>query len=141
MESHFFTFSPTSRQRYRVKHALIGNPTPHPPLSSSLVAPLCQCLVSCISVFLCRNSCNNILARGDKIQPPRYMHVPSSLVHLAQPYTMSLGTHNLLLRVCVRFVGPYLQEYRENTMNYIHIPFGGASSSNDALHCMQSNRG
>ena len=83
---------------------------PPPSLSSSLVAPLCQCLVSCISVFLCRNSCNNILARGDKIQPPRYMHVPSSLVHLAQPYTTSLGTHNMLFRVYVKYTIPYLQD-------------------------------
>ena len=92
-------------------HSFWSTPSEYPlPLSSSLVAPLCQCLVSCISVFLCRNSCNNILARGDKIQPPRYMHGPCSLVHLVQPYTTSLEPHNHLLRVCVRFVRPYLQD-------------------------------
>ena len=70
-----------------------------------------------------------------------YMTDTCSLVNLTHTYTTSFGAHNLLMWVCIRFDGSYLQYYRWDTMNYIHIPFGGASSSNDALHCMQSNRG
>ena len=108
-----------------------------PPPSPSLVATLYQCHVSCASVFPCRISCDTILEICGKTQP-RYMHGPCSLVHLVQPYTTSLEPHNHLLRVCVRFVRPYLQEDRDNTTNYIHIPFGGASSLNDTMPCMGS---
>ena len=111
---------------------------PPPSLSSSLVAALWQCHV--VSVPPCMFSFNIIFARADKTQP-RYVTNTCSLVNLSHIYTTSLGAHILLLRVCIRFVGPHLRNYGWNTMNYIHIPFGGASSSNNDLPYMRSNQG
>ena len=109
---------------------------PPPPQSSSLAMGLCQCHVSFVSVAQCLISFDTIFACTGKTQA-QSMTDTCSLMNVVHTYTMSWE----LTKLCIRFVGPYLQNYRWNTMNYIHIPFGGVSSLNDAMPCMGSNWG
>ena len=113
---------------------------PPPPLSTSIMATLFPFHVHHVNVFPFPIICDSTLARGGNTQP-RYMHEPCSLVNLVHTYPTSLGDDNIMLRVCIRFVGPYLQNYWWNTMSYIHITFCRASSSNDVVPYMGSNQG